>query len=78
VNRLLKGSNRGAPLFEPNGFADRLAGNSCIGINRDKGLWPPERLEVMVNYNAAFWVYWRRRRDSNPRDPCESNGFQGG
>jgi len=21
-------------------------------------------------------VMWRRRRDSNPRDPFESNGFQ--
>src|SRR5882724_10256498 len=21
-------------------------------------------------------VFWRRRRDSNPRDPFESNGFQ--
>src|ERR1700691_3572192 len=25
---------------------------------------------------ARFFERWRRRRDSNPRDPFESNGFQ--
>jgi hypothetical protein len=30
----------------------------------------------LEKFGAANLRIWRRRRDSNPRDPFESNGFQ--
>jgi hypothetical protein len=41
-------------------------------MNWDKGYARQRDWQLSLNLR----VYWRRRRDSNPRDPFESNGFQ--
>src|SRR5260221_9546854 len=41
--------------------------------------WPKNKRKPLGNCLRARLVtknFWRRRRDSNPRDPFESNGFQ--
>ena len=53
---------------QPNGFRHRWDKRGVYSLSLSE-----RKISVTSTY---FSVYWRRRRDSNPRDPFGSNGFQ--
>src|SRR5713101_1435659 len=53
------------------------AGQGCVPAITPA--WPNDKRMRSRGGNSlrvVTWKCWRRRRDSNPRDPFESNGFQ--